>query len=127
MGDNPNDDNFVSMSNDDFKKMIAGHIMTHPIGIPFRGCSASEAKARADGQAEVGVMLAGLINDLNSFVGNSSVENYLQHPGAKKVSGKLGIEEMIDYLRIRIKDLVFDLEATHRELAERIDNDEFNC
>lgn len=82
--------------------------------------TASEANARADGQAEVGQMLAGLINDLNSFVGNSSVGKDRRVP--KKVSGKMGIEEMVDYLRLRIKDMVFDLEVTHRGLvaAKRI-------
>lgn len=90
--------------------------------------TAAEAKARADGQADVGQLVAGLINDLNSFVGNSSVGNdSIMKRGPKKVSGKQGIEEMIEYLRIRIKDMVFDLEATHRELAEVIDNDQFNC
>ena len=91
------------------------------MGVLFPG-TADEAQARSEGQAEVGEKLAGLINELNDFVGNSSVEK-----STKKVSGKMGIEEMIDYLRIRIKDMVFDVECLHRELQMYIDNDEFNC
>jgi hypothetical protein len=129
------------MSNDDVRKMICRHLVANPLRTCIFPGTAGEAKARSDGQAEVGQMLAELINELNSFVGGTGKDGCEDHLTCnncqdkscegyrvpKKVSGKMGIEEMIDYLRIRIKDLVFDLEATHRELQTYIDNDEFNC
>ncbi len=111
------------LSNDEIKRVLSRHIHARPITRLFIG-TAGEAKARSDGQAEVGQLLAGLVNDLNSFVEGGSAP-VRQSP--KKVSGKMGIDEMIDYLRIRIKDMVFDLEATQRELQIYIDADEFNC
>jgi len=116
------------ISDDDVKKIISQHSRNRVLrmGMFFPG-TAGEAKARSDGQAEVGQMIAGLINELNSFVEGGPAPDPAGRSLPKKVSGKMGIEEMIDYLRIRIKDMVFDLEATHRELQTYIDNDEFNC
>ncbi len=64
---------------------------------------------------EIGGKIANLVNELNRFVSMRGVAG-IDLP--KKVGGMQGIDEMLSYINIRVKDMIFDLECTRRELTE---------
>ena len=63
---------------------------------------------------EIGQKIAGLVNEINSF---AHAKDNTPSSTAAKIGGKPGIDQMIDYIRIQCKTMIWENECLHRDIA----------